>query len=384
MNYLKFSTYVSINLFVIIGLNSCSSSVVNQHKEQNISKNILPSTVPTSIIKENKNNSNVEKILEATPKPQTTPAIILQEQIFLNGSPVPRPSILTPTPIPDPDKTIYLRNDVNIPNPIYTNIPVTQSSLEPINKVTRGEKIVYTSLENNINQIYTINKDGTDRKRISNELKNQNMASFSYDGSKIYFINSLIDNSNDIYKSNIDGTSLERVTNLAQKIYYPKISETNKIIYIFNNQLYLIENDDITYQISKSENKISLPTWINKNEIAFLNINNNSMGNIYSIDINGKNLKQITNSNDIVAFDLKDNIIVYSNMSGLWVSDIKTGNKKQIYTDEFISQISLAPNKNDIVFTSSNNQKKQIYVIDIDGNNLKNISDNKESFDPSW
>ena len=161
------------------------------------------------------------------------------------------------------------------------------------------------------------------------------------------------------------------------------VYDKDKIVYILDGQIYLIDNSG-TFQLSKSGEKIISPAWSNINEISFLKLNNGVLGDVFSIDDQGSNLKQITRAGDIKAFDKKDNIIVFSTIEGLVLTDENLQDKKLIYKDGFISQLSLSPDKNYIAFTSSKSNRKEIYVIKTDGNELKKISKDWESFDPTW
>ncbi|MFN8575361.1 MAG: hypothetical protein U0354_00755 [Candidatus Sericytochromatia bacterium] len=387
---LKINLLKKLQLFVLLSfsiLNSCSSYQVNQKKDLIVEPTKSPiitispivSPIPNKTTEPIKNNT--ESLL---PTPQATSLSKDSGQILLDGVPVPKPSIIVATPVPD--NIHNLKNDVITLTPsISMPSPITRPSEIPLMKINKGDRLVYTLIDNNnINQIYSINKDGSDRKKVSLELKNQNMPSFSLDGTKIFFVNTLVDNSNDIYKSNIDGTKLERLTNLAQKVSYPKISEQNRLLYVFNNQLYMIETDNSIYQISKSDNKISQPKWVNNNKIAFLSSNNNFSGNIFTIDVNGNDIKQITTLNDIASFDMRDDVIVYSNIFGLWISNSNYENNKKILEDGFIKEVALSPDKTKIAFTSTKAEKRQVYIVNIDGTNLIKISDDRESFEPSW
>lgn len=375
-----------LSLLILI---SCSSPIVSDKSDKQVQqgkKEIISTRSPD--IASNQQNINSQPTVSGSSANQSndnsdTKTIITENQIFLNGQPVIKPTVVSSAVISDSKLTNVTKNDINFPKVTITSSPIEAPVKNEINKIIRGNKIFYSAVENNISQIYSVNKDGSDNRKISNEIKNQFYPAIYQNGSDIFFINTLSDNSNDIYSFDSNGDNVKRITNLAKKINYLAVYDKDKIVYILDGQIYLIDNS-VTFQLSKSEEKIISPVWSNINEISFLKLNNGVLGDVFSIDDQGSNLKQITRTGDIKAFDKKDNIIVFSTIEGLVLTDENLQYKKLIYKDGFISQLSLSPDKNYIAFTSSKSNRKEIYVIKTDGNELKKISKDWESFDPTW
>ena len=76
----------------------------------------------------------------------------------------------------------------------------------------RQEKIAFLSLRDGNIEIYSMNPDGSDQTRLTNNPTYDHSAAWSPDGRKIAFV-SLRDGNDDIYVMNADGTGVTNLTN---------------------------------------------------------------------------------------------------------------------------------------------------------------------------
>ncbi len=309
-----------------------------------------------------------------------SPVIEIYPETKTSDKPVPIVSAL-PTSSPQVN-IISHQGDIIMPSSVETNSPVIVVSSPPPEIFKRGERIAYTKSENGNHYIYLANTDGSNPQRLLSTARSQYMPSFSFDGLKIFFVNTLVDNANDIYKVNQDGSGLERVTTLAQKLSSPQVSQEGNLIFILNKQLYLQEDDKL-FKMSNSPVPITNPHWLNNNQLAFLKMDKITTGNIFMLSKDGSGLFAVTKDEVITTFDFNNNMFAFSDEKGLWVSDAKIHNKVLITQDSKISEIALAKDSDTIAFTSEKTGKKQIYTIRTSGSDLKQITCDGECFSPS-
>jgi Tol biopolymer transport system component len=94
-----------------------------------------------------------------------------------------------------------------------------------------GGKIVFTSTRDGNGEVYVMNADGTDQKRITNSLGSDAHPSFSPDGTKITFISDR-EGGLEIFTMNSDGTNAVRLTNAPFSKFNPSFSpDGTRIIY---------------------------------------------------------------------------------------------------------------------------------------------------------
>lgn len=73
-------------------------------------------------------------------------------------------------------------------------------------------KIAFTSFRDGNGEIYVMNPDGSEKRRLTNNPANDRSPSWSPNGKKIAF-DSTRDGNRDIYVMNVDGSEQKRLTN---------------------------------------------------------------------------------------------------------------------------------------------------------------------------
>ena len=219
-----------------------------------------------------------------------------------------------------------------------------------------GSQIAYTSWRSGypdiIVQSMTTGSVPQKPAKGSPEVQNY-LPAWSPDGTKIAFMSSR-DGNQEIYYMNRDGSGLRRVTN------HPSI--------------------DVT------------PTWSpTGQQIAFVS-DRTGRPQIYVVNIDGTGLNKITNE---VACDRPTwspapfNEIAYTSQSGgghdIRVYEFATGQTRTI-TDGNGSNESpaFAPNGRHIAFSSDRSGVEQIYIIDRDGKNLRQMTKAGRNRYPNW
>jgi TolB protein len=179
------------------------------------------------------------------------------------------------------------------------------------------------------------------------------LPAFSPDGSKIAFTSNR-DGNPEIYVMNRDGSGLRRLTNNPMIDVTPTWSPTGTQIAFTSDrtgspQIYIMNADGTGQQKITAESYCDRPTWSPApfNEIAYA-------------------------SRAGAGFVIK----IYSvlNHETHAVSDNIGSNESPAFS----------PNGRHIAFTSSRNGKEQIYVIDRDGNNLRQITREGNNGYPNW
>ncbi|MBI4650133.1 PD40 domain-containing protein, partial [Candidatus Desantisbacteria bacterium] len=337
----------------------------------------------------------------------------------------------------DGQKTIYVwvkDGSNNISNSKNTNIYLQK---------TLPQKIVFVGKDNGNKDIYSMNLDGSDQKKLTDDISDDILPCLSPDRSKIAFVSTRLSNKDiyilnldstcvrytyntlddampawspdgkkivfsrssgqyypDIYTIDFDGTNEKRLTT-TQNDFFPQWSpNSEKIAFISkrdgDNEIYLM-NKDGTNQINLTNNSASdqLPVWSpNGEKIAFVS-DRDGNNEIYLINSDSTNLKRLTNNSASdggwLSFSPDGQKIAFeSDRDGnieIYIIDITGENEVNITNntanDTFPNWTIL---QNKIFFCSNrdgNNQ--QIYIMDLDGNNVTNISNNQmENFLPSY
>jgi Tol biopolymer transport system component len=170
--------------------------------------------------------------------------------------------------------------------------------------------IVFTSSENineNIEDIFTMNTDGSNLRRLTNNLELNHNPSWSSDHKKIVF-ESLRDGNFEIYVMNADGSNQTRLTNNEYADGDPSYSpDDQKIMFVSNRdrnfQLFLMDADGSNQmRIPVDTNGLDTtayctPAWSpDGNKIVFAKLFNWSHVNIWIMDVDGSNQLRLTNN----------------------------------------------------------------------------------------
>ena len=308
-----------------------------------------------------------------------------------------------------------------------------------------GNRIVYVRTEMDImkdgksSSLWLINSDGTDHQKLTSNTFNESDPSWSPDGKKISFISNSNDgNGSEIYIYWIDSKQYSSISQLSGSPKSTKWSPDGRYIgfsmFVPESTLQLVspprkpknakwaekprvtdrlkhESDGLGYMkegfdqlfyisseggtpvqiTSEKYNHRSFDWTHNSNGLVFSSNYNEEWeydfrnSELYSIDIDGKNINQLTNRNGpdygpivspngkLIAFLGYDDQIQTYQTTNLYIMDIDGGNKKEIKTnlDRSISSIKWSDDGKRIFFMYDNHGNTKIATSTLNGKTEK-------------
>lgn len=221
-----------------------------------------------------------------------------------------------------------------------------------------------------------------------------------YDLSGVIAFSSNRDGDWEIYIMDADGKNQKRLTNSPERESHLSWSPDGERIafYLDYTGLYIIDADDKNQRrLMDNLVDISFLQWSPDGKKIIFNARrpNELLPDIYCIDADGKNQKRLTNSPDPaidvfpswspdgkkIAFvsDRDDN-------SEIYVMDADGGNQKRLTNSPGgATSPSWSPDGKRIVFISIHDDNYEIYVMDADGRNQKRLTNNSWSDNfPRW
>ena len=308
-----------------------------------------------------------------------------------------------------------------------------------------GNRVVYVRTEMDImkdgksSSLWLINSDGTDHQKLTSNTFNESDPSWSPDGKKISFISNSNDgNGSEIYIYWIDSKQYSSISQLigspkstkwspdgryigfsmfvpestlqlvspprkpknAKWAEKPRITdrlkhESDGLGYMkegFDQLFYISSEGGTPVQItSEKYNHRSFDWTHNSNGLVFSSNYNEEWeydfrnSELYSIDIDGKNINQLTNRNGpdygpivspngkLIAFLGYDDKIQTYQTTNLYIMDIDGGNKKEIKTnlDRSISSIKWSDDGKRIFFMYDNHGNTKIATSTLNGKTEK-------------
>ena len=287
----------------------------------------------------------------------------------------------------------------------------------PLNSVT--ERIAFISGGDGDFEIYVMDADNPEvAVQLTDNTTSDLDPALSPDGERIAF-SSDRDGDYEIYVMNVDGTGVvEQLTDRGSTDRFPSWSPGGERIAFSSNrseflgisttddyEIYVINADGtgVVDQLTDNDTFESRPSWSpDGNQITFYSDRNEILGiattndyEIYVMDADGSNLRQLTD-NDVVVSDTHpswspsgDRIAFSSNSDGdfdIWMIDVEDRSLTQL-TDNSVSDSypSWSPDGNRVAFASDSDGDFDIWVIDANGSNLQKMTDNSVyDGQPSW
>ena len=235
-----------------------------------------------------------------------------------------------------------------------------------------GSKIVYQCNVTGTSQIYVMNADGTHSIRLTNNTGNDAGPHFSPDGSKIVF-DSDRDGNSEIYVMNADGTNQQRLTNHAADDGHPNWSP---------------DGSRIIFDSARDTPDLKADWWAQYHDL-------------YSMKADGSDVRRITDHHTVCSFgswspDGKKisyrkvtstpgfyddkNLTLSNTNSEVFIADADGKNEVNLSKSAaYDAWPSWSRDGKEIFFGSNRAGRTQLYVINIDGTNLRRLLNDPES-----
>ena len=243
-----------------------------------------------------------------------------------------------------------------------------------------NEKIVFTSARDGNFEIYSMNADGTNHTRLTNNPGGDITPAFSPDGNRIAFA-SVRNNNLDIYVMNADGSNQTRLTTNGSDDYDPAFSpDGSRIAFTStrngNYEIYVMNANGsnetrLTNNAAFDGASVFSPDG---SRIAFLSFRNGN-GEIYAMNSDGTNQTRLTNDpaddygatfspdgSQIVFASTRDgNAEIYS------MSADGTNQTRLTINPATDAEPSFSPDGSRVAFDSNRDGNYEIYSMNADG-----------------
>ena len=260
-----------------------------------------------------------------------------------------------------------------------------------------GEKIIFVmhsdSLGNGEN-LYFINFDGTELEQVTNSdtsltyyfpqvIPNQNL---------VFFVVRINSNNFQIRSVDINSREQKVLANAGSPFHAPLVTPDGLyIIFIENNNIFkMTTNGSQKTQLTYLNHVGNIQMSNNNSLIYFVSMYKQGYFDLYSIDLNGNNLRRVTNRDDLKYASIfispdEEKVLymgLYGNNIGTWIMNSDGSSEKIIseyYTwDEYHK---FFPASDKILFYRSgvldHNSDNHLFSINIDGSNLRILTEDE-------
>ena len=303
---------------------------------------------------------------------------------------------------------------------------VVALSLTPLMVVVDAQaQITFVSHRDGNPEIYVMDTDGDNQRRLTNNRHDDWSPSWSPDGKRIAFSSNrdghVIDGfpTHEIYVMDADGGNQQNLTNNPNDDRSPSWSPDGERIVFQSNrdkdnpgnyEIYVMDADGGNLQrLTDNPNQDELPSWSpDGKRIVFSSVREGHFENkfgitdeIYVMDNDGGNLQRLTdnpNQDELPSWSPDGKRIVFSSVreghfenkfgitDEIYVMD-NDGENLQRLTENRVYDWSpsWSPDGERIAFMSERDGNNQIYVMDNDGDNPQNLTNNPhDDWCPSW
>lgn len=257
--------------------------------------------------------------------------------------------------------------------------------------IPTSESIIFTSRRDENAEIYVMNPDGTNQRRLTSSEGDEIQPAPSPDGTRIAF-NCKDGQYGEICVMNIDGSNRQNLTNDDDDEHDPTWSpDSSQIAFIRDFQIFVMNADGSGQHALSEENFSSLTglAWSpDGTQLAFSAMGDSQLRHLFLINTDGSNLRELTNvagdnaeyfepawspDGSRIAFR---NFVFENNSTALLIINADGSNLQTVLSnDASVGTPAWSPDSNHIIFHLG----YDIYSINVDGTNLVRLTD-----DPNW
>jgi TolB protein len=266
-----------------------------------------------------------------------------------------------------------------------------------------GGQIAFTTNRNGYDEIYIMEADGSNHRRITNSQANNYLGpgAWSPDGKRIVFSSERDNRWGEIYTMDVDGTNIHRLTNNRTPDWSPAWSpDGNSIAFTGGSknaqQIHVMDADGKNVrQLTTNGNNV-LPSWSPNGKFIVFTSTRNGRHQIFRIEASGAN--EIA----LMSRDCNCGSPVWSRDGKYIVFDANTEGNREIFiidadgsNQRLVSDLgkiwamfnpAFSPDSRQIAYQSvSEDGGYEIFVMNVDGSNPRNLTRNKaDDYTPAW
>lgn len=266
----------------------------------------------------------------------------------------------------------------------------------------RSGRIAFWSLRDSDPDVFTMNPDGSDAKNLGRREWGDKRASWSPDGSRIVYDSWFAGHGEfDLWLMNADGTDKQQLTTSPERDVLPAwspdgswIAFTRKRAHSAAEDVWFIHPDGTgARRIARGA---SGPAWSPDGRRLVFAVYRKGQADLYVVDRDGRHLRRLTRakSDEGVAAgawspDGKTILLTRWPVGGfgdVYALNVRTGAVRRLtFSKAEDGDASWSPDGERIVFGSTRDRNPEVYVMNADGSNQRNVSRNPaEDFADTW
>ncbi|UCC48915.1 MAG: PD40 domain-containing protein [Gemmatimonadota bacterium] len=282
---------------------------------------------------------------------------------------------------------------------LFLLIPNWNCDLSYAQEETKG-RIAFYSARNGRDDIYVVDAGGNNLRRLTKGDLEGKCPAFSPDGRLIAFQVSGR-GAEDIYLMDADGSNVRRLTDSpASERHAAWSPDGAKIAFVSdrdgNREIYVMNADGSDWRrLTVHPAHEMKPSWSPDGEQIAFNSERDGNWEIYVINTDGTGERRLTNSPEWELFPAWSpdgtRIAFRSGPAGVFQGDIHTinadgtGERKLTHTDGVEEDPQWSPDGRQIVFQSMRDGNFEIYTMDADGGNWRNVTRHPaHDYWPTW